>query len=147
MTIPNLVFYPPANKFSSHEKQNGMGAFILPCKRLSLHYCDWAGSSRGMNAYLTSSLFPSLARQNPSIEIQVSPRPNRHPTLIAQYVNGRTKAICVRNLEPFNIHQKAQVLVQSSGAQNRKIRGKNVVSGNENVRGMWSPFHGGLGDV
>ena len=28
--------------------QNGVGAFILPCKRLDFHYCDWAGSSRGM---------------------------------------------------------------------------------------------------
>jgi large subunit ribosomal protein L43 len=28
--------------------QNGVGAFILQCKRLDFHYCDWAGSSRGM---------------------------------------------------------------------------------------------------
>lgn len=28
--------------------QNGVGAFILPCKRMDFHYCDWAGSSRGM---------------------------------------------------------------------------------------------------
>ena|SRR2546423_4637143 len=28
--------------------QNGLGAFILQCKRLDFHYCDWAGSSRGM---------------------------------------------------------------------------------------------------
>jgi hypothetical protein len=28
--------------------QNGVGAFILQCKRLDFHYCDWAGSSKGM---------------------------------------------------------------------------------------------------
>jgi large subunit ribosomal protein L43 len=28
--------------------QNGVGAFILQCKRIDFHYCDWAGSSRGM---------------------------------------------------------------------------------------------------
>ncbi len=28
--------------------QNGVGAFILQCKRLEFHYCDWAGSSKGM---------------------------------------------------------------------------------------------------
>lgn len=32
--------------------QNGVGAFILQCKRLDFHYCDWAGSSRGM-VYVT----------------------------------------------------------------------------------------------
>ena len=28
--------------------QNGVGAFVLQCKRLEFNYCDWAGSSRGM---------------------------------------------------------------------------------------------------
>lgn len=28
--------------------KNGVGAFILQCHKLSFHYCDWAGSSRGM---------------------------------------------------------------------------------------------------
>ena len=28
--------------------QNGVGAFIRQCRRLDFHYCDWAGSSKGM---------------------------------------------------------------------------------------------------
>lgn len=28
--------------------QNGVGAFILQCKRLDFHYCNYGGSSRGM---------------------------------------------------------------------------------------------------
>lgn len=28
--------------------QNGVGSFILQCKKLDFHYCDWAGSSKGM---------------------------------------------------------------------------------------------------
>ena len=28
--------------------RNGIGAFIHQCKRLDFHYCDWAGSSKGM---------------------------------------------------------------------------------------------------
>lgn len=28
--------------------QNGLGAFILQCKRLDIHYCDYSGSSKGM---------------------------------------------------------------------------------------------------
>jgi len=33
-----------------NKPQNGVGAFILQCKRLDFHYCDWAGSSRGMKS-------------------------------------------------------------------------------------------------
>lgn len=32
--------------------QNGVGAFILQCKKMDFHYCDWAGSSKGMK-YVT----------------------------------------------------------------------------------------------
>lgn len=33
----------------ANKNQNGVGgAFIHQCKKLDFHYCDWAGSSRGM---------------------------------------------------------------------------------------------------
>jgi hypothetical protein len=31
-----------------NQTQNGVGAFILQCKKMDFHFCDWAGSSRGM---------------------------------------------------------------------------------------------------
>ena len=36
--------------------QNGVGAFILQCKRLDFHYSDWAGSSRGIKYVLVAPL-------------------------------------------------------------------------------------------
>jgi len=33
-------------------RQNGVGAFILQCKRLDFHYCDNWGSSKGMKYVL-----------------------------------------------------------------------------------------------
>ncbi|KAK5939086.1 39S ribosomal protein L51, mitochondrial [Knufia obscura] len=124
--------------------RNGVGAFILQCKRLDFHYCDWAGSSRGMNKLLTEPSLPALTQKYASTEFRVSPRPHKHPILKAYYINGNSKAICVRNLEPGEIIRKAELLLQNSGTKNRKIRGRNVVSGNENVRGMWSALHGGI---
>ena len=53
----------------------------------------------------------------------------------------------MRNLEPEQVRQKAELLMQASGEKNRKIKGKNVVSVNESVRGIWSPYHGGLKNV
>ncbi len=37
--------------------------------------------------------------------------------------------------------------MQASGEKNKKIRGRNVLSVNENVRGIWSPYHGGIKNI
>jgi len=94
-----------------------------------------------MNSFLTH-LLPAFARQNPSIEIQVSPRPHSHPVIKGDYINGKQKAVCVRNLEMEQVLQKAELLRDSSGERNVRTREK-VRSKNESVRGIWSPFHGG----
>ena len=119
--------------------QNGVGAFILQCRRLDFHYCDWAGSSRGMNSFLRNTL-PGFARSHPEIEVHVSPRPRRHPVIRGHYINGREKSICVRKLDPNQILQKAELLRDASGEKLKRVM-KPVRSLNESVRGVWSPYH------
>ncbi|KAI4243607.1 MAG: hypothetical protein L6R40_003431 [Gallowayella cf. fulva] len=122
--------------------QNGIGAFILQCKRLDFHYCDWAGSSRGMNIFLQERL-PKFAASHPSIEIHVSPRPHRHPVIRGHFINGTQHSICVRNLQTLEILQKVEILRDMSGEKARRVRGGKVVGSlNEGTRGVWSPFHG-----
>lgn len=136
--------------------QNGVGAFVLQCKKLELNYCDWAGSSRGMKcvcqkisvrSLLTApsgfikSLLPKFAAANPQIEFSVSPRPGRHPVITGHYVNGRTKPVCVRNLTPFEILQKVELLRDASGEKLKRTN-KAVTSTSPSVRGIWSPYHG-----
>lgn len=53
----------------------------------------------------------------------------------------------MRNLESTQVLEKARLLSEASGEKNKMIRGKNVVSINESVRGIWSPYHGGIKDV
>ncbi|KAJ2903669.1 mitochondrial ribosomal protein [Zalerion maritima] len=120
--------------------QNGLGAFILQCRKLDFHYCDWAGSSVGMNGFIKSVL-PKFAAQSPQVEITVSPRPKRHPHIIGHYVNGKQKAICVKNMEPLEILKKAEILRNASGEKNKRVL-KAVTSRNPSVRGIWSPYHG-----
>ncbi|TKA21897.1 hypothetical protein B0A50_08594 [Salinomyces thailandicus] len=120
--------------------QNGVGAFILQCKRLDFHYCDWAGSSRGMNTFLKQTL-PAFARRHPGIEISVSPRPGRHPVIRGSYINGKQRAICVRNMQPTEILDKANLLKSASGEKLKRTR-QPVTSFNESVRGVWDPYHG-----
>ena len=116
-----------------------MGAFVLQCKRLDFHYCDWAGSSNGMKLFIKDVL-PGFARANPQVEIHVSPRPNRPPVVRGHYINGREKAVCVRKMEKQQILGKAELLRDASGEKLKKVN-KPVKSFNESVRGIWSPFH------
>ncbi|KAJ5312597.1 hypothetical protein PENANT_c007G06114 [Penicillium antarcticum] len=125
--------------------QNGAGAFILQCKRLDFHFCNSGGSSRGMVAFLQNNL-KAFARQNPQIEIRVSPRPQKHPLIKGLYINGREKPVCVRNLEPSEILKKANLLKEASGEKLKRTK-KPVTSLNESVRGIWSPYHGDLRGV
>ncbi len=97
-------------------------------------------SNNALSAFLKHQL-PAFAAQNPSIEISVSPRPGRHPVIKGQYINGREKAICVRNMEATEVTKKAELLKTASGEKLRRDR-KPVKSFNESVRGVWSPFHG-----
>ncbi|QSL64865.1 hypothetical protein MERGE_002169 [Pneumocystis wakefieldiae] len=119
--------------------RNGFGAYIFQCKKLQFCYCNWAGSSRGMNIFLQKMLL-KFSKDNPHIEMIVSRRPGKHPIIRGIYVNGREKVICVRNLDPQQILKKAELLRNSSGAKLKKVKWP-VSSMNKSVRGIWSPFH------
>ncbi|KAI0166592.1 thioredoxin-like protein [Xylariaceae sp. FL1272] len=122
------------------EGQNGVGAFILQCKKMDVHYCDYSGSSRGMNAFIKSQL-SKFASKNPQIEFAVSPRPRKHPVLIGHYINGNTKSICVKNMDSLQILKKVELLRDASGDKVKRVN-KPITSINESVRGVWSPYHG-----
>jgi large subunit ribosomal protein L43 len=87
------------------------------------------------------SLLPKFAANNPQVEFAVSPRPGKHPVIIGHYINGRTKPICVRNLSPYEILQKVELLRDASGDKLRRTN-KAVHSNKPSVRGIWSPYHG-----
>ncbi|KAI9902567.1 hypothetical protein N3K66_001919 [Trichothecium roseum] len=119
---------------------NGVGSFILQCKKIELTYCEWGGSSRGMIGFI-KSLFPRFAAAHPQIEFSVSPRPGRHPVITGHYINGRTKPVCVRNEEPYLILKKMELLRDANGEKLFRTT-KPVHSEKESVRGIWSPYHG-----
>ena len=88
----------------------------------------------------------TFAKQNPQIEIRVSPRPHHHPVVKGYYINGRDKSICVRNMEKEQILQKLNLIKEASGEKLRRVK-KPVTSTNESVRGIWSPYHGDIKSV
>jgi large subunit ribosomal protein L43 len=119
---------------------NGVGAFILQCKRMEFNYCDFGGSSEGMRTFI-QRLLPKFAAKHPGIEFLVAPRPNHHPQVVGHYINGRTKPVCVRKLNPDQIMEKVELVRDANGEKLRKVN-KPVTSINPSVRGIWSPYHG-----
>jgi large subunit ribosomal protein L43 len=97
-----------------------------------------------MNTFLTSPRLTQLTTSHPATEFRVSPRPNHHPILKATYINGRIKSVCVRNMSPELVMKRAEMLLKNDGSKNKRLGSRKVVSQNENVRGIWSPMHGGL---
>ncbi|KAK9451047.1 mitochondrial 54S ribosomal mL43 domain-containing protein [Limtongia smithiae] len=120
------------------EARNGVGAFILPCKKITFRYCNLGGSSVGMREYLHKNL-AQFAADNRAIEIEVTKKVG-HPVITGDYLNGRQKVICVENLTPFEISKKVDILRQSSGKKLRRMLHP-VSSSNAGPRGIWSPFH------
>ncbi|AGO10220.1 AaceriAEL321Cp [[Ashbya] aceris (nom. inval.)] len=121
--------------------QNGVGTFIFPCKKITLQYCNWGGSSQGLRDFLTSKRLVKWAEKYPQIQFEVVKKAG-HPVLKAEYINGLNKAICVRNLNVDHVEQKLKLLRESSGAQLRHYpKNANVLSLNQSVRGVWSPLH------
>ncbi|GME73485.1 unnamed protein product [[Candida] boidinii] len=119
--------------------RNGVGAFVLPCKRITLQYCNWGGSSQGMRDFLRLRLKP-FANSHPEVEFKVLQKPGFHPIIKGEYTNDLDKTICVRKWNIDIVENKLKLLVNSSGKKLYKPK-QNVKSLNASVRGVWSPFH------
>ncbi|KAK0535616.1 39S ribosomal protein L51, mitochondrial [Tilletia horrida] len=116
------------------------GGFTLPCRKVLIHFCPEQASSAGVRTFLEKNV-KDWAERFPTVEWVVSPRKARHPVLIAEYTNGRSKEICVRNREPSGVASKLQLLLDASGRKVVALKRRPVESANESARGIWSPLH------
>lgn len=124
--------------------RNGLGAFVFPCKKITLQYCNWGGSSQGMRDFLVSKRIDGLSQRYPHIQFEIL-RKSGHPIIRAQYTSGREKVVCVRNLNIDNVENKLKLLKDSSGDILRKrAKNANVETLNSSVRGIWSPVHSSM---
>ncbi|KAI9228386.1 MAG: thioredoxin-like protein [Piptocephalis tieghemiana] len=119
--------------------KNGVGAFVLQCRKMVFHYCERSGSSAGMRDYLTRQLVP-FARSLPQVEVVVSPRPSKHPCIRGFYLNGQEKTVCVRGKTATEVGEYAKMLRDTSGERVRDLRKVPVLSDTPSVRGIWNPF-------
>ncbi|KAK7208022.1 thioredoxin-like protein [Myxozyma melibiosi] len=118
--------------------RNGVGAFVLPCRKLTFRYCNRGASSVGMREYIHENL-AKFSKENPGIEFEVTHK-HGQPLITGHYLNGKKKSIGVANMSPSEIVTKAKLLRNSSGK--KLVRPTHPVSSiNDGPRGIWSPFH------
>ncbi|KAF3989567.1 hypothetical protein FT663_02877 [Candidozyma haemuli var. vulneris] len=121
--------------------RNGIGAFVRPCYKVTLQYCNWGGSSQGMRDFLTQekTSLAKFASEFKDVFFEIKQQ-NGHPQLLLHFNNGKKQSVDVRNQSVSEISKKLWESVQQSGNDRFKFNQK-VMSNNESVRGIWSPLH------
>lgn len=120
--------------------RNGMGAFIRPCYKVTLQFCNWGGSSQGVRDFLSQKKhLEKFASENSNTMFEVKQR-SGHPQVVFHYNNGVTQNVDVKNEGVLEICKKLWEGLQRSGNPLFKYNHK-VMSENESVRGIWSPMH------
>ncbi|KAM7440505.1 39S ribosomal protein L43 [Porites harrisoni] len=120
--IPNRVF----------------GRFVRPLQRLVLNYCQRGGSSRGIREYIDKNVV-EFAKNNPEVTIYVRERNGKHPRIVANFINGNSKIVEVKNKTPEEIKEWVERLRNESGVKLQKIR-QFWHTENPSIQGTWTPF-------
>ncbi|XP_031555732.1 39S ribosomal protein L43, mitochondrial-like [Actinia tenebrosa] len=117
---------------------NGMGRYVCQLQRVTLNYCRAGGSSRGLRDFIDQNVV-SFAKSNPQVAVYVRERNGKHPRIVANYLNGNSKIIDIKNMEIEDIRKWLERLRGESGVKIEKIR-KPWHTDNPSIQGTWTPF-------
>eukprot|EP01017_Pseudomicrothorax_dubius_P028926 TRINITY_DN3479_c0_g1_i1.p1 TRINITY_DN3479_c0_g1~~TRINITY_DN3479_c0_g1_i1.p1 ORF type:complete len:194 (-),score=52.40 TRINITY_DN3479_c0_g1_i1:125-706(-) len=110
---------------------------VFQLKKIKLQFCDWSGSSKGVRKFINSPELKSFLEKNPQIEMQLVMRRGKHPYFWAQYINGFSKDISLRNIAPETIIDELERVRNSSGRQAWDHAGKKVYGLTKSIQGGW----------
>ncbi|OBA20154.1 hypothetical protein METBIDRAFT_45237 [Metschnikowia bicuspidata var. bicuspidata NRRL YB-4993] len=121
--------------------RNGIGAFVKPCHKITVQFCNWGGSSQGVRDLLVDpeKRFQKFTTSNKDTMFEIVKK-SGHPMLTFHYSTGKNSVVDVKNLVPTDIVAKLDEYIKRGGNNLFKFNHK-VMSENESVRGVWSPFH------
>ncbi|CAB4002725.1 39S ribosomal L43, mitochondrial [Paramuricea clavata] len=117
---------------------NSFGRYICHLKRLTFNFCPVGGSSRGMRDFVNKRV-TLLTENYPNIAVYVTERPDRHPRIIANYLNGSSKVIPVKNSDVEDIQKWVDRLRSESGKKLEKNT-RRWHTDNPSIQGTWTPF-------
>ncbi|KAG1716776.1 hypothetical protein ID866_374 [Astraeus odoratus] len=120
---------------------NGHTVFLPHVRKLVLEFCQHYPSSANTRTFISGHL-ERVARENPHVEFVLKQRNGHEPIARGFYANGRDKVIPLNKLEVTGIERKVQLLLDSSGAKIKPLKGaRTVESTTESARGIWSGLH------
>lgn len=75
---------------------------VRQMKELVIRYSDYDGSSKGIREWMRTNLV-QFAQNNPDLAVKTELKRCVHPFVRGNYMNGNSKTICIKNLQPENI--------------------------------------------
>ncbi|KAI8521446.1 39S ribosomal protein L43, mitochondrial [Branchiostoma belcheri] len=118
--------------------QNGTGRYVCQLQRITLKFCKASGQSRGVRDYVENHLL-DFAAANPGVVVYVTPKPEIHARLVAEYLNGEVHTVFVDKKSAEEIKQHVQSLVWRSGLPLVRLR-KTQHTETPSIQGQWTPF-------
>jgi len=113
---------------------------VRQLKKITLAYCEHGGSSQGLRTFLASSNRKEIQDTNPHIEFVYRKSNGRHPLLIAEYQNGVSTPISLRNLEIPEIRRFIDYVNNRRGGPHRNwTERRRHVTDRPSIQGFWHP--------
>lgn len=127
-------------------------------------FCERWPTSAPLRDVLSGGV-ETIASENPHVEVVLKKRMFKEPVVRGFYrefakalpfatlhhdecldllfflVNGRSKEVCLKGLSHSEVTQRIQLLLDSSGAKIKALKGHPVQSTTPSVRGVWSGMH------
>ena len=107
--------------------------------RLNINYCDHSGSSRHIRAFINKGL-TEYAAEYPHAEVTSTVRRGKHPHVTAEFRNGNTKTVDLRNKTEEEIRFQLHYLFSEKGkAGGGPIKSGRRFTKNPSIQGGWRP--------
>eukprot|EP01115_Flamella_aegyptia_P008983 TRINITY_DN37715_c1_g1_i3.p1 TRINITY_DN37715_c1_g1~~TRINITY_DN37715_c1_g1_i3.p1 ORF type:complete len:142 (-),score=13.01 TRINITY_DN37715_c1_g1_i3:227-652(-) len=123
---------------------------LLQLRKLTIFYCKWGGSSKGMRDYISSDLILNFKNENPKIELNLQHKANRHPYVKGEYIEGRYHykdgkqhpyTITAKNKTKYEIEEIVEFMKNKWGQKSKKFVDHYKVN-KHTIQGYWNPQFG-----
>ncbi|XP_043247976.1 39S ribosomal protein L43, mitochondrial [Colletes gigas] len=117
----------------------GVGRYVCQLQRVTLKFCKNHGGSIGIRKFLENDLI-DYAKDNPGVVVYIKPRRHRSPVIKAEYLNGETHWMCVKNYSREDIIQWMELIRTQyhNGSSLRLL--KLWHTDFPSIQGPWTPF-------